>query len=192
MTTRSEREKCAAGLLYQPYAPDLVADRDITIKKVYDYNHLYPLERDKREAALRDLLGSVGQSPMIEQPLFCTYGYNVTVGDNFYMNINGKLMDSAKITIGNNVFIAPNVALITETHPQNAAERNANLEYAHPITIGNNVWICTNALILPGVTIGDNAIIGAGSVVTHDVPANTLVAGNPAKVLRQAEALDRH
>ncbi|WP_390405546.1 sugar O-acetyltransferase [Lacticaseibacillus jixiensis] len=191
MAELSEREKCYAGQLYDPYVAELVADRDETIKKVYAYNHLYPLKRDEREAALRELLGGVGKNIDIEQPMFCTYGFNTTVGDNFYMNINGKLMDSAKITIGNNVFIGPNVSLVTETHPQVVAQRLAGLEYARPITIEDNVWLCTNVVVLPGMTIGKNSVVGAGSIVTKDVPANVLAVGNPCHVIREVAPEDR-
>ena len=180
----TEKEKSYAGILYQPGDPELVADRDITVQKLYAYNNLHPLEREARRAAIRDLLGAVGDNCTVEQPLFSTYGYNVTLGDNCFLNVNCKLMDSGKITIGNNVFIAPNVCLITEEHAMDVEQRLAGLEYAHPVTIGDNVWICTGALILPGVTIGANSVIGAGSVVTKDIPANCLAVGNPCRVIR--------
>lgn len=180
----TEREKSHAGILYQPYDPELVADRDITIKKLYDFNNIYPLDRDARQIAIRDLLGNVGDNCTVEQSLFCTYGYNTTVGDNFYMNVNCKLMDSGKITIGNNVFIAPNVCLITEEHAMDVEQRLAGLEYTHPVTIGDNVWICAGVIVLPGVSIGANSVIGAGSVVTKDIPSDSLAVGNPCKVIR--------
>ena len=180
----TEKEKSYAGILYQPGDPELVADRDITVQKLYAYNNLHPLEREARRAAIRDLLGAVGDNCTVEQPLFCTYGYNVTLGDNCFLNVNCTLVDSGKITIGNNVFIAPNVCLITEEHAMDVEQRLAGLEYAHPVTIGDNVWICTGALILPGVTIGANSVIGAGSVVTKDIPANCLAVGNPCCVIR--------
>ena len=178
----TEKEKSHAGLLYQPGDPELAADRDITVQKLYAYNNMHPLERDARRAAIRDLLGAVGRDCTVEQPLFCTYGYNVTLGDNCFLNVNCKLMDSGKITIGNNVFIAPNVCLITEEHAMDVEQRLAGLEYAHPVTIGDNVWLCTGVLVLPGVTIGENSVIGAGSVVTKDIPANSLAVGNPSLV----------
>ncbi|MFD1428990.1 sugar O-acetyltransferase [Lacticaseibacillus mingshuiensis] len=187
MSDMTEKARSFTEHLYQPYAPELVEERDETIKKVYDYNHIYPLDRTAREAKLREILGGVGKTPVIEQPFFTTYGSNTTVGDNFYMNVNGKLMDSGKITIGDNVFIAPNVCIITEQHPLNVEQRNEGLEYTHPITIGNNVWIATNVNVLPGVTIGDNCVIGAGSVVTRDIPANSLAVGVPAKVIRHLD-----
>ena len=103
------------------------------------------------------------------------------------MNVYGKLMDSGKITIGNNVFIAPNVSIITEEHAMDAVQRAQGLEYTHPVTIGDNVWICTGAIVLPGVTIGDSSVIGAGSVVTKDIPPNSLAVGNPCRVIRTLE-----
>ena len=180
----TEKEKSHAGILYQPGDPELVADRDVTVKKLYDYNNLHPLDRDARQTAIRGLLGGAGANCTVEQPLFCTYGYNTTVGDNFFLNVNCKLMDSGKITIGNNVFIAPNVCIITEEHAMDVKQRLAGLEYTHPVTIGDNVWICTGAIILPGVTIGADSVIGAGSVVTKDIPPGSLAVGNPCKVIR--------
>jgi maltose O-acetyltransferase len=181
----TEKEKSHAGMLYQPGDPELVADRDVTVQKLYDYNNLNPLDRNARRVAIRGLLGKVGDNCVVEQPLFCTYGYNTTVGDNFFLNVNGKLMDSGKITIGNNVFIAPNVSIITEEHAMDVEQRLAGLEYAYPVTIGDNVWICTGAIILPGVTIGEDSVIGAGSVVTKDIPPKSLAVGNPCKVIRK-------
>lgn len=183
----TEKEKSYAGLLYQPGDPELAADRDLTIEKLHAYNNLHPLDREARQAAIRGLLGKVGENCVVEQPLFCTYGYNTTVGDNFFLNVNCKLMDSGKITIGSNVFIAPNVCIVTEEHAMDAEQRLAGLEYTHPVTIGDNVWICTGAIILPGVTIGANSVIGAGSVVTRDIPPNSLAVGNPCRVIRSLE-----
>lgn len=181
----TEKEKSFAGLLYQPGDKSLAAERDITVKKLYEYNSLNPLDREAKAAAIRDIFGSTGKNCIVEQPLFCTYGSNISVGDNFFLNVNGKLMDSGKITIGNNVFIAPNVCIITEEHAMDIAQRAAGLEYAKPVTIGNDVWICTGALILPGVVIGDGSIIGAGSVVTKNIPPKCLAVGNPCRVIRK-------
>ena len=179
------KREILSGLLYQPGDPELVADREETVKKLYAYNNLHPLDREARSEAIKGILGKVGKNCVVEQPLFCTYGYNTTVGDNFFLNVNGKLMDSGKITIGNNVFIAPNVCIITEEHAMDVEQRMAGLEYTHPVTIGDNVWICTGALILPGVTIGEDSIIGAGSVVAKDIPPKCLAVGNPCRVIRK-------
>ena len=181
----TEKEKSYAEMLYQPGDPELAADREETVRKLYDYNRIHPLDRAARQAAIRNILGKTGENCVVEQPLFCTYGYNTTVGDNFYMNVNFKLMDSGKITIGDNVFIAPNVCIITEEHAMDVQQRLEGLEYTHPVHIGDNVWICTGALILPGVTIGAGSIIGAGSVVTKDIPPHSLAVGNPCRVIRK-------
>lgn len=186
----TEKEKSYAELLYQPADPELVADREITVRKLHAYNQLDPLDREARNRAVRDILGKAGKNCTVEQPLFCTYGYNVTVGDNFFLNVNGKLMDSGKITIGDNVFIAPNVCIITEEHAMDVEQRRAGLEYTHPVTIGNDVWIAAGALILPGVTIGDGSVIGAGSVVTKDIPPYSLAVGNPCRVIRSLKPAD--
>lgn len=187
----TEKEKSHAGMLYQPGDPQLAADRDETVKKLYDYNHIHPLNREERQAAIGKILGSAGKNCIVEQPLFCTYGYNTTVGDNFFLNVNCKLMDSGKITIGDNVFIAPNVCIITEEHAMDTAQRIQGLEYTHPVTIGDNVWICAGVLVLPGVTIGANSVIGAGSVVTKDIPPDSLAVGNPCRVIRKVNGNER-
>lgn len=183
----TEKEKSYAELLYQPGDAELTADRKTTVKKLYAYNALPPWETEARRAAIRDLFGKCGENCTVEQPLFCTYGYNVTVGDNFFLNVNGKLMDSGKITIGNNVFIAPNVSIVTEEHAMDVRQRAEGLEYTHPVTIGDNVWICTGAIVLPGVTIGEGSVIGAGSVVTKDIPPFSLAVGNPCRVIRSLQ-----
>ncbi len=183
----TEQEKSYAQLLYQPADAKLTADREVTVRKLQAYNQLDPLDAAAKDRAIRDLLGKAGQNCTVQQPLFCTYGYNVTVGDNFFLNVNGKLMDSGKITIGDNVFIAPNVCIITEEHAMDIEQRRAGLEYARPVTIGNDVWIATGVLVLPGVTIGDGCVIGAGSVVVKDIPPHSLAVGNPCRVIRRLD-----
>ncbi len=180
----TEKEKSHKGLIYQPNETELIQERNLKTKKLYEYNNINPLNTEEREIAIKNLFGKVGKNCIVEQPFFCTYGYNISVGDNFFINTDCKLLDAGKINIGDNVFIAPNVTIVTEEHAMNVEERIQGLEYAHPVNIGNNVWICTGAIILPGVTIGDNSVIGAGSVVTKDIEPNSLAVGNPCKVIR--------
>lgn len=124
----TEREKSYAEMLYQPNDPELAADRDVTVKKLHAYNNMDPLDRTGRQEAIRGILGKAGENCVVEQPFFCTYGYNTTVGDHFFLNVNGKLMDSGKITIGNNVFLAPNVSIITEEHAMDAKAGSARFK----------------------------------------------------------------
>lgn len=181
----TEKEKCRLGQLYDAnYDPEILADRERAKEQLYDYNRLRPSEQAERTELLKKLLGKTGENLIVEPPFACDYGYNIEVGENFYANVNLVILDGAKVRIGDNAFIAPNVGIYTAGHPLDADRRNKGLEYAYPVTIGNNVWIGAGVSILPGVTIGDNAVIGAGSVVTKDIPANTLAVGNPCKVIR--------
>lgn len=179
----SEKEKASRGELYNAnYDNELVAERDACKELCFEYNHLAPSRNDERKEIIKKLFGKTGDGFHIEPSFHCDYGYNIEVGDNFYANHNCVILDGAKVTFGDNVFIAPGCGFYTAGHPLEAAPRNEGLEYAYPITIGNNVWIGAQVAVLPGVTIGDNAVIGAGSVVTKDIPANVLAAGNPCRV----------
>lgn len=181
---QSEKEKCRLGLLYDANNdPELIAERLAIKQKCHEYNHMSPLLTDERTATLREILGTTGESFIIEQPFYCDYGYNIHIGENFFANFNLVILDEAPVTFGDNVFIAPNCGFYTAGHPLEIDLRNAGLEYARPITVGNNVWIGANVTVLPGVTIGDNTTIGAGSVVTRDIPSNVVAAGNPCRVL---------
>lgn len=181
---QSEKEKCRLGLLYDANNdPELIAERLAIKQKCHEYNHLSPLLTNERTAILREILGTTGESFIIEQPFYCDYGYNIHIGENFFANFNLVILDEAPVTFGDNVFIAPNCGFYTAGHPLEIDLRNAGLEYARPITVGNNVWIGANVTVLPGVTIGDNTTIGAGSVVTRDIPSNVVAAGNPCRIL---------
>ncbi len=179
----TEKEKMATGELYDAnYDPQLVADRLDAKEMCRDYNDLRPKQMAERTALLHKLLGHIEGDLLIEQPFYCDYGFNISVGQNFYSNVNLVILDGAKVTFGDNVFIAPNCGFYTAGHPLDVEQRNAGLEYARPITVGNNVWIGAGVSVLPGVTIGDNCVIGAGSVVNRDIPSNCVAAGNPCKI----------
>lgn len=182
----SEKEKMLAGMLYDANNdPNLIAERMECKEMCHDYNTLRPGQTEEREQLLKNLLGNIKGNILIEQPFHYDYGYNISVGDNFYANHNLVILDGAPVKFGDNVFIAPNCGFYTAGHPLDAERRNRGIEYAYPITVGNNVWIGAGVSVLPGVTIGDNCVIGAGSVVTRDIPANSVAVGNPCKVIKK-------
>lgn len=184
----SEKDKAAQGLLYDANNDvQLLKEREMCKELCYDYNNTRPLEVEKRNSIIKRLFGKTGKNFCIEPYFFCDYGYNIEIGDNFYMNVNCVILDGAKVTFGNNVFIAPGCGFYTAGHPFDIEQRNKGLEYAYPIKIGNNVWIGAQVCVLPGVTIGNGAVIGAGSVVTKDIPSNVVAAGNPCRVIREIE-----
>ena len=158
--------------------------------RTFELNRLRPSQVKEREEILRGLLGRTGKTFSIVSPFFCDYGYNIEIGENFFMNMDCVILDGAKVTFGDNVFIAPGCGFYTAGHPLDVERRNAGLEYALPIRVGNNVWIGAGVCVLPGVTIGDNTVIGAGSVVTKDIPSGVLAAGNPCRVIREITADD--
>lgn len=182
----SEKEKCSQGLLYDANNDaELIAERQKCKDICHRYNHLLPSDTEAREALIAGLFGRTGKRFLIEQPFFCDYGYNIEIGENFYANVNCVILDEAKVKFGDNVFVAPGCGFYTAGHPFDIEQRNRGLEYARPITIGNNVWIGAQVCVLPGVTIGDNCVIGAGSVVNRDIPSGTLAVGNPCRVIRR-------
>ena len=180
-----ELNKMLTGELYNPSDKKLISLRNTCKNLCYEYNKIYPDKLKKRERLIRNLLKKSRDNFLIEQPFFCDYGFNIEIGENFYSNHNLVILDPAKVTFGNNVFVGPNCGFYTAEHPIDTETRNKGLEYALPIKIGNNVWIGGGVTVLAGVTVGDNSIIGAGSVVTKDIPANVIVAGNPCKVIRE-------
>lgn len=182
----TEKEKMMAGMLYNSMGEEeLVKERQNAKKLCREYNTADPLDMETKTSIMKRILGKTGERFWIESPFMCDYGSNIEVGENFYANYNLVVLDCAKVTIGNNVLIAPNVGIYTAGHPIVADQRNAGLEYAYPITIGDNVWIGGGVQICPGVTIGDNVVIGAGSVVTKDIPSNTVAFGVPCRVVRE-------
>lgn len=182
----TKAEKAASGLLYDAnYDEELLRKRDEARLKLYTFNHTPVANKVVRDEILHSLFGRHGKNIILEGPFYCDYGYNIEIGENFYANVNLTILDGARVTIGDNVFIAPNVGIYTAGHPLDAGRRNKGLEYAYPVTIGNNVWIGAGVTILPGVTIGSDSVIGAGAVVLRDVPERVLVAGNPARIVRE-------
>lgn len=183
----NEKEKMIAGLDYNPSDAELLYDR-INVKTLCQYyNQLSPKEFETRKSNLRKIFGKIGENPFVEPNFFCDYGYNIEVGDNFYANHNLVILDCTKVKMGDNVWIGPNCGFYTATHPLNSKERASGIESAKPITVGNNVWFGGNVCVMPGVTIGDNTVIGAGSVVTKDIPSNVLAVGNPCRPIKDVE-----
>lgn len=187
----NQKERMLSGLPYKAWLDGLSQERLACQEKLGRFNALPPQAREEAAALLKELFGKTRESVHVVPPLYCDYGTNIQVGENFFANYHFTVLDCAPVTIGDNVQIAPNVSIYTAGHPLHPDSRNSGYEYALPITIGDNVWIGGNVVICPGVTIGDCAVIGAGSVVTRDVPPWTVAAGNPCRVLRQITEADR-
>lgn len=155
-----------------------------TRMKLWEFNNLRPDQTEEMNSILRDLMGSIGERFIINQPFRCDYGCNIFLGEDCFINFNCTILDEAKVIIGNNAFLGPNVSIYTACHPLDAEKRKKFIEWAEPVSIGHNVWIGGNVTILPGVTIGNNVVIGAGSVVIKNIPDYTVAAGNPAKIIK--------
>ena len=183
----TEKEKMLAGDMYDPADPELTIERGTARLKTRLFNETLEYETDKRVRILKDLFGSTGKTLYAEPTFRCDYGYNIHVGENFFANFDCVILDVCEVRIGDNCFMAPGVHLYTATHPIHPTERNTMREFGKPITIGDNVWIGGRAIINPGVMIGDNVVVASGSVVTKDVPANVIVGGNPARVIKKIE-----
>jgi len=188
----NEKEKASQGLLYDANYDEALMNERIYAKDLcHEYNTLLPSKIEERKEIMKRLLGHTGANFHIEQSFWVDYGYNITLGENFYSNHKCVILDAAKVTFGDNVFIAPNCGFYTAGHPLDVEQRNLGLEYAYPITVGNNVWFGGNVIVLPGVTIGDDAVIGAGSVVNRDIPSGVIAAGNPCRVIRAITEEDK-
>ena len=169
---------------YDPFETERVRARAGTKALLARYNRTGDEEPDHRGSILRDLFGRIGPGAWIEPPFFCDYGSNLHVGERFYANTGCVVLDCDVVEIGARVKLGPAVQLLAVSHPLDATQRALGLEYGEPISIGDDVWIGGGAIVLGGVTIGDRAVVGAGSVVTRDVPSDTVVAGNPARPIR--------
>ena len=186
-----ERERMVAGLPYRAWKDGLPEAR-LRAKRLWTkYNSMDFEDEAGRAAVLDELIGKHGKHFYIEAPFRCDYGTYITLGENFYANYNCTILDIAPVTIGDNVMLAPGVGIYTAGHPVHPDARRSGYEYGRPITIGDDVWIGAHSVICPGVTIGAGAVIGAGSVVTRDIPANVVAAGNPCRVLRTITEEDK-
>jgi maltose O-acetyltransferase len=181
---KTEKEKMLAGELYNPLDAQLTEDRLKTRLLIKELNDSREDETEKRVSILQELIPNAGAGIWLQPPFYCDYGYNLTLGEKVFFNFNCVVLDVAEVTVGSRTLCGPNVQIYTATHPLQHEERASGLEYAKPIRIGEDVWIGGSAVILPGVTIGDRSIIGAGSVVTKDIPADAFAAGNPCRVIR--------
>lgn len=189
---KTEKEKMLASELYDALDPQLSRERDRCRDLCLLLNATREDQKEERQRLLAELFGKETDA-WIQPPFFCDYGSNIVLGSKVFFNFNCVVLDCAKVIIGNNVLFAPSVQIYTATHPISAAERRNWLESAKPITIGSDVWVGGGAIICPGVTIGDRSVIGAGSVVTRDIPSDVIAAGNPARVIRELppEATER-
>ncbi|MGI3450293.1 maltose O-acetyltransferase [Citrobacter freundii] len=179
----NEKQKMIAGELYRPADETLRNDRLRARQLTHRYNHTAPDEKNERQTILHELLGQ-GEGAYIEPSFRCDYGYNIFLGKEFYANFDCVMLDVCPIHIGDNCMLAPGVHIYTATHPLDATERNSGMELGKPVTIGHNVWIGGRAVINPGVTLGDNVVVASGAVVTKSVPANCVVGGNPARIIK--------
>jgi len=184
----TEKEKMLSGQVYSAVDSELLEELGKVKEIIHRYNALSPSAGQERLNILKSLLGHIGdEAIIINQPFFCDYGKQIRVGKRFFANFHFTVLDEAPVTIGDDCFIGPNVSIYTACHSTDPAERNSRREWAEPVTIGDNVWIGGSVTILPGVKIGSNVTIGAGSVVTRDIPDGVVAVGNPAKVLRDVE-----
>lgn len=182
----TEQEKCKKGLLYDAnYDLEIVNKRLKCADLCFELNHCKPSDIETQKKIVKQLLGKVKGEFFITTPFYCDYGDNIEIGDNFYTNHNCTILDGAKVTIGNNVFIGPNCVITTAGHPLDSLKRAQGLEFAYPIVIEDDVWLGANVIVMPGVTIGKGAVIGAGSIVTKNIPPYVVAYGNPCQVQKR-------
>lgn len=187
----SEKEKMLAGKPYKAFVPELIEERTAAKRLVWEFNNLPPDETERGKELIKKLFGKTGENFVIENPFRCDYGYNIHIGENFFANYNCVILDCARVEIGDNVLLAPNVGIYAAGHPVHPLPRKEEYEFAAPISIGDNVWIGGNVVINPGIKIGENSVIGAGSVVTKDIPPNVIAMGNPCRVFREITEEDK-
>lgn len=181
---RTEKEKMISGEMYEPSDKELRNDRLNARKLDRLYNQIDESDREKRSELVKKILGKTGERIHIESSFRFDYGYNIHIGEDFYANFDCVMLDVCSIIIGDNCMFGPGVHIYTAAHPLDPVERNSGKELGKPVKIGNNVWVGGRAVINPGVTIGNNVVVASGAVVTKDVPDNTVVGGNPAKIIK--------
>lgn len=184
---KTEKQKMLAGELYDPLDKELSDERIHTRLLIKQLNDSREDMTEERGRILKSLLPNSGKDTWLQSPFYCDYGYNIILGDKVFFNFNCVVLDTMKVEVGSRSLIGPNVQIYTATHPMNYKERAAGVEFAKPVKIGEDVWIGGSAVICPGVSIGDRTVIGAGSVVTKDIPSDVFAAGNPCKVIRELD-----
>ena len=187
----NEREKALAGQWFRQGDPDLAAERRRAQDLCWEYNQTRPSDTAKRQEILHQLIGTIKGELTINAPFYCDYGTHITVGERFFANYDCRILDGGEVIFGDDVRIGPGCTFLTPDHAKDPEKRREGWEIFRPVTIGNNVWFGANVTVLPGVTIGDDSIIGAGSVVTRDIPSGVLAAGIPCRVLRELHEDDR-
>lgn len=186
------REILHSGELYFPNDENILKEQFVCLDRLYDFNMTRPTELDKREKLLKEMFAEIGEGCYIEPPLHANFGgRHVHFGKNIYVNFNLTLVDDTHVYVGDYTMFGPNVTIATAGHPICPELREKGLQYNMPVRIGKNCWIGANVVIVPGITIGDNVVIGAGSVVTKDIPSNVVAVGNPCRVLREVGEHDR-
>ena len=187
MTLEEQRQIMLSGAMYNDLTPELIRARENAVRLADAYNRSFGGPAGEREAILRRLLKSIGKGVHFEPDFRCEFGFNISIGNNFYANFDCVMLDGGGIEIGDNVLLGPNVQIIAATHPTDPKIRLMGLECGKPVTIGANVWLGAGVTVCPGVTIGENTTIGAGSVVNRDIPAGVLAVGNPCRPVRSLQ-----
>ena len=192
MDSKEAKKRMMEGRIYPPGDEEIMAEQVVCMQKLWEYNQIQPKDMDKRFEKLQDMFAEIGEGSYIEPPLHANFGgKHVHFGKNVYANYNLTMVDDSHIYVGDNTMIGPNVTIATAGHPIDPALRDVQAQFNMEVHIGRNVWIGGGCVLLPGVSIGDNTVIGAGSIVTKDIPANVVAYGNPCRVIREIGEHDR-